>query len=97
ATTAQSFTANNFPPGCGAMNVDAANSLLAAVNLADGSDQLNLYDLAPTNAPVLLASWTFPGTWDNTFGLGGIAFGGNRLYALDSNNGLLAFKMGFPG
>jgi hypothetical protein len=97
ATGAQVFPANTFPSACGAMNVDAANSLLAAVNLADGSDQLNLYDLAPTNAPVLLASWTFPGTWDNTFGLGGIAFGGNRLYALDSNNGLLAFKMGFPG
>jgi hypothetical protein len=98
ATTAQTFSASLFPPACGTFNLDPANSLLALVNLAQGSDQLNLYDLLnSTNAPPLLASWTFPGTSDNNFGLGAIAFGGNRLYALDTNNGLLAFKILFPG
>src|SRR5207249_1320048 len=94
ATTAQAFSASVYPPACGAFNLDPANSLLAAVNLVEGSDQLNLYDLVnPTNAPALLASWTFPGASDNNFGLGAITFGGNRLYALDTNNGLLAFKL----
>jgi hypothetical protein len=99
ATTSQSFGASVFPPSCGAMQCDPANNLLAVVNLADGADQLNLYDLRNmvNGAPVLLSSWTFPGTWDNNFGLGAIAFGGNRLYALDTNNGLLAFKINFPG
>jgi hypothetical protein len=98
ATTAQAFSASVVAPTCGALNLDPANSLLAAVNIADGADQLNLYDLSnPATSPFLLASWTFPGASDNSFGLGAIAFGGNRLYALDTNNGLLAFKMIFPG
>lgn len=98
ATTAQAFSASIFPPACGPLNLDPANSLLAAVNITEGSDQLNLYDLSnPTNSPLLLASWSFPGASDNNFGLGAITFGGNRLYALDTNNGLLAFKIIFPG
>jgi len=99
ATTSQSFSAAALPPSCGAMQCDAANDLLAVINLSDGADQLNLYDLRSivNGAPVLLSSWTFPGTWDNNFGLGAIAFGGNRMYALDTNNGLLAFKLNFPG
>src|SRR5439155_12583571 len=48
-------------------------------------------------SPALLASWTLPGATDNNFGLGAVTFGGNRLYALDTNNGLLAFKIFFPG
>ncbi len=98
ATTAQAFSAAAFSPACGPMNLDPPNSLLAVVNLADGSDSLNLYDLwNPSNAPVLIASWTIPGTTDNNFGLGAIAFGRNRLYVLDTNNGLRAFKLAFPG
>jgi hypothetical protein len=98
ATTAQAFSSSVFPPACGALNLDPANSLLANVNLTDGSDQLNLYDISnPATSPFLLASWTFPGASGNTFGLGAITFGGNRLYALDTNNGLLAFKIIFPG
>src|SRR2546421_579796 len=90
AIRSQTFSASVFPPDCGALNLDPANSLLVAVNLADGADQLNLYDLVnPANSPLLLASWTFPGASDNNFGLGAITFGGNRLYALDTNNGLL--------
>ncbi len=98
ATTAQVFSASAFPPRTGPFNLDPANSLLAAIILSDGSDQLNLYDLLnPTNFPVLLSSWPVPGGNDNNFGLGAVAFGGNRLYALDTNNGLLAFRILFPG
>jgi hypothetical protein len=98
ATTAQAFSSGFFPPNCGALSLDPANSLMAVVNLADGADRLNLYDLSnPANSPLLLSSWTFPGSSDNNFGLGAITFGGNRLYALDTNNGLLAFKLIFPG
>ena len=98
ATTAQTLSAGIVPAACGSFDLDPANSLLAAVSLVDGPDQLNLYDLFnPTNGPVLLASWTLPGATDNNFGLGALAFGGNRLYALDTNNGLLAFKIFFPG
>jgi hypothetical protein len=98
ATTAQVFSAAVFPPRAGPLNLDPANSLLAAIILSDGSDQLNLYDLLnPTNTPALLSSWTVPGSNDNNFGLGAVAFGGNRLYALDTNNGLLAFRILFPG
>jgi hypothetical protein len=98
ATTAQVFSSSIFPPNCGALNLDPANSVMAVVNLADGADQLNLYDLSnTTNSPLLLSSWTFSGSSDNIFGLGAITFGGNRIYALDTNNGLLAFKINFPG
>ena len=98
ATTAQAFSASTFPPRVGPFSLDPANSLLAAVVLADGADQLNLYDLLnPTSAPELLSSWSIPGSNDNNYGLGAVAFGGNRLYALDTNNGLLAFRILFPG
>jgi hypothetical protein len=98
ATTAVTFASTQFPPGGGPFAVDAANSLLAVINMLDGGDQLNLYDLfGGTNPPPLLASWPIPGVNDNNFGLGAVCFGGNRLYALDSNNGLMAFKIIFPG
>jgi hypothetical protein len=98
ATTAQAFSTSSFPPSCGAFNLDPANSLLAAIILYDGADRLNLYDLSnPATSPALVAGWTLPGANDNNFGLGAVAFGGNRLYALDTNNGLLAFKISFPG
>jgi len=98
ATTAQTFSATVFPPACGPFALDAANNLLAAIILGDGADRLNLYDLFNSNtSPALLASWTLPGGTDNNFGLGAVAFGGNRVYALDTNNGLLAFKIFFPG
>ncbi|PWU13207.1 MAG: hypothetical protein C5B50_19805 [Verrucomicrobia bacterium] len=98
ATTAQSFGASVLPPNCGAFAVDPANSLMAAIILTGAADQLNLYDLSATNSgPVLLSSWGIPGLNDNNFGLGAVAFGGNRLYALDTNNGLLAFRVTFPG
>lgn len=98
STTAQTFGASVFPPNCGTFGVDAANSLVAAIILMDGSDQLNLYDVSnPATAPLLLSSWVIPGGNDNNFGLGAVAFGGNKLYALDTNNGLLAFKVLFPG
>ena len=74
ATTAQTFSASVFPPACGPFNVDAANSLIAAVILNAGPDRLNLYDLFdPSNPPALLVSWTVPGSTDNPFGLGAVA------------------------
>ena len=98
ATTAQTFSASVFPPACGPFAVDPANNLLAAVILQNGPDSLNLYDFSnPATSPALLASWSIPGTNANDFGLGAVAFGANRIYALDNNNGLVAFKIFFPG
>jgi hypothetical protein len=98
ATTAQSFAATAVSPGTGAFSADPPNSLIALVTLVDGADQLNVYDIvAEVTSPTLLASWPVPGYNDNNFGLGEVCFGGDRLYALDTNNGLLAFRLIFPG
>jgi hypothetical protein len=98
ATTAQTFSASVFPAACGPIGFDAQNALLAAVELTDGLDQVNLYDLIlPTNNPPLLVSGNVPGFNDNNFGLGAVCFGANRLFVLDANNGVAAFHLKFPG
>jgi hypothetical protein len=98
ASNALAFNPAQFPVTCGPMAVDAANSLLAVINMAEGGDQLNIYDLfGGTNPPPLVLSWPIAGANDNNFGLGSVSFGANRVYALDCNNGILALKLVYPG
>lgn len=85
----------NLPPGFSPFAVDPTNSLLADIDIVDGYDQLNLYDISNLAAtPVLLHSFTFPADNENPFGVGSVVFGRNdRCYALNANNGVLAFNV----
>lgn len=90
ATTVQTITTL---PNFGTFGIDAANKLLAAIVPGNGPDQLNLYSITNPTSPTLLDSWTFANTNGNGFWVGTVVFAGNRLFALDSDRGLLAFRI----
>ena len=57
-------------------------------------DNLRLYDFSnPTISPVILDQENFLSDNDNLNGTGSVDFGRDRVYALDSNNGILAMKI----
>ena len=94
-----------FPTTLGPCGIDLARNLLTALNLngtvGSAPDSLNLYELSDPNAPVFLASYTFPATKiANANGVGQVLFGGaNYVFALEANNGIVAFQpvLGPPG
>lgn len=84
----------------GAIAVDPTNQLLAGVVVSQTPQNLSLYDLAgatDTNAPTRLIDqdW-FPTSTANVNGTGqiDIDFANGRIFALNSNNGLLAVRYG---
>jgi hypothetical protein len=92
-TTLQDFPAASFQGTWGPIGVDLADNLLAAVSL-DTPDNLQLYDLTDlSKPPVMLHQELFPTDNANLDGAGQVDFGGGRVYALDSNNGLVAYEL----
>jgi hypothetical protein len=97
--------AHNFSTGTVITNYSSFSSTIAPIGMSvemnllagialDPSENLRLYDLTLTNgAPVLLAQTNFATANINAFATGSIAFGNKRVYALDSNNGILAMQI----
>jgi hypothetical protein len=75
-----------------AIGVDPGQNLLGGVVL-DTPDNFQLYDLPAVGSPGVLQTNDFPTDNDNSNGTGAVDFGGNRVYALDSNNGILAMDI----
>lgn len=98
ASVLQTFGAGVFPLTVSPLQVDAANHLLAGISL-DTPDNVRLYDiydleaLGQNHPPLWLDTEFYTTANLNVNGTGSLAFGSNRLYALDSNNGLLAFAV----
>jgi hypothetical protein len=81
-------------PNLTALQVAVEDDLLAAVSPLETPDNVRLYDVADSNAaPAALDTEFFPTDNLNVNGTGALAFGPCRLYALDSNNGLVAFRV----
>jgi hypothetical protein len=60
-------------------------------------DALDLYDMSIPSAPLLIAQYSFPTNQQaNGNFIGQVVFAGNRVWALDGNNGLIAFTIGGP-
>jgi len=94
ATLLQSYDA--VPLGSGPIAVSASSNLLAVVTF-ENPDQVRLYDISDLVAgPVLVDQDFFATDNANVNGTGNAVFGGDRLYALNTNNGLLALKLGAP-
>jgi hypothetical protein len=88
---ARSFT--NFPTFVAGVAVNTSSNLLAGIAL-ETPDSLRLYDISdPSAGPVLIDQDFFPTDHPNVNGSGSVSFGNDRLYALDSNNGILALKL----
>ncbi|MBI2946816.1 MAG: immunoglobulin domain-containing protein [Verrucomicrobia bacterium] len=86
-----------FPDGIGPVAVDATRKLLAGIdftNVTTTPDTLDLYDISDLNNPLLLAQYKFPinHVANNNF-IGRVLFAGDKLFALNGNNGFLAFRI----
>jgi hypothetical protein len=56
-------------------------------------DNCQLYNLPTTGAPAVIETNAFPAGNPNGNGTGAVDFGDNQVFALDSNNGILAFQI----
>lgn len=75
--------------------VDTGANLLAGINVtAEGPDSVELYDLSNPATARLLDTAEIPADNPNTVIGGNAAFGeNNMLFALDTNNGLIAYRI----
>ena len=95
STVLQSFSTPAFPASVGPITVDAAHNVLAGISIAT-PDMIQIYDLAnPANPPVLMQTVNAPADNANTLFQGAMDFGGGKLFALDTNNGLSAYVLPF--
>jgi hypothetical protein len=92
ATLARTYVAAQIPTSVAHLAVDTTRSLLAGTAL-ETPDNLLLYSIADIDNPVLLDQELFPIDNPNVNGTGAIAFGGNRVFALDSNHGIFAYTI----
>jgi hypothetical protein len=83
-------TFNNFPQ-MSAIGVDPAQNLLAGVSV-ETPDNLRLFDISNEGLAYLDTEF-WPTDNANPNATGAIAFAPERLYALDSNNGIMAFRI----
>lgn len=87
----------NLPGGPNLVAFNAQTNILVAINNSGSSTSPNtvdLYDYSNPTEPLFITSYNFPvNQQPNGNGCGRIIFSGDRVYALDSNNGLVAFRL----
>jgi hypothetical protein len=85
----------NFSAAVTTIGANQAGNLLAAVAIETPND-LRLYDISDLSTDPLLLDWDF--FYANRVGqpVGSVAFGNNRVYALNANNGILALQLAWP-
>jgi hypothetical protein len=90
-------THTNFPISLGQVGLDLGRELMGGINYSTTTepDKLALYDISNLDEPLLLAQYNFPRTPrdPNQNFIGRVLFTGNRVYALDANNGMMAFTI----
>ncbi len=94
ATTLRNY-GTQFPGSSAPLAWDPVNHFLALVAF-ENPDNVRLYDLADLENPVLIDQEFCPADNPNINGTGQAVFGGGRLYALNSNNGIVAFDVKKP-
>jgi hypothetical protein len=94
-TVLQSFGSPTVVSGVAAIGVSTNLQFLGGVSL-ETPDNFQLYDLPPSGAPSLLETNAFPADNANNNGTGAVDFGGDRVFALDSNNGIIALQLLSP-
>ena len=94
ATTLTNLPSPRFPGTVTPILVMPASNLLAGITMVSGADVVRLYDISNSNAPVLLDRKNFATANNNNIFGGSLALGTNGvLYALDSDNGIMAFVL----
>lgn len=96
ATLVASFDGTVFPSGISPIDAFPQGGFLAGIDLGAGG-LLKLFSYqSPESDPLLLLEKPFATSNTNANGVGSVAFGNDprRLYALNTNNGLVAFDLG---
>ena len=97
--TSTILSTNVFAKSLGVADWNASGNTLAGIGFASSSttpDTLDLYDMSVPSQPAYVASYNFPtvGTnYPNANGNGRVIFTGDKVFALYSNNGLLAMRL----
>jgi hypothetical protein len=91
----------NFPASLGSVAVDLTRSMVAGVDFSSSAtspDTVDLYDVSDFNNPLLIAKYPFPtNSQPNGNFVAQVLIAGNRVWAVDGNNGLAAFTIIPPG
>jgi len=86
-----------FPSTLGPVAIDFTRRLLAGIDFAPVAgvpDAVALYDLSDLANPVLIARHNFPVNHQaNNNSYGRVVISGDRIYALNANNGVLALEI----
>jgi hypothetical protein len=78
------------------IGVDPVNNLLAGVSSTDNPHDVRIYDVGNSAAPpVWLDTELFPTSVANGNNSSFVKFGGGRVYAVDSNNGIMAMTVNY--
>ncbi|HSU56227.1 MAG TPA: immunoglobulin domain-containing protein [Candidatus Dormibacteraeota bacterium] len=89
---------SNFGNTVGPVALDLSRNIAAAINfkgsLTNTPDAVDLYELSNPNLPLLVAQYSFPtNQQSNPNFIGQVLFAGSKVWALDANNGLMAFSV----
>jgi hypothetical protein len=94
ATIEQVLTTAQFPAGVSPIGVHPDLPLIGAVHIGENPNNLRLYNHTLIGQPGgLLDLEFFPTDNANGNGTGAVDFGNGRLYALDTNNGIVAMTV----
>ncbi len=94
ATTLHTYLNAVFPASVFVIGVENTRQILGGVSV-ENPDNLRLYNFSDLNQPpVLIDQELFPTDVQNINSTGGVEFGNNMVFALDSNNGLMALVLG---
>lgn len=94
-TVLQSFGTPTVGNAVGAIGVSTNWQFLGGVAV-ETPDNFQLYDLPASGTPGLIETNAFPTDNPNSNLTGAVDFGGDRVFALDSNNGIIALQLLSP-
>lgn len=97
ASTLRLYSNAEVPMAVNPIGYSASLNMLAGIHV-NSPNHLRIYDLSPSNGvPALLGTTNFATDNSNTHtAAGAVRFGGDVVYALDANNGLMAVRIVMP-
>lgn len=92
-TVLHEFPSSQFPATIGQVDVNGASNILAAIAI-ETPDNVKVYDISDLSAPpVLIDAENFPADNANGNAVGSVVATGDLIFALDTNNGLVAYRL----
>jgi hypothetical protein len=91
---------SHFPSSLGAVNLDLTRNLMAGINYSgttNAPNTLDLYEISDFDTPMLIAKYNFPENFKaNNNLIGNVLIAGDKVFALDGNNGFVTFAINAP-